>query len=63
MEQLCEACQVGKQRCTSFPMKVEYQARRCLELVHGDLCDPITSTTLRGNKYVWLLVDDLSRYL
>jgi hypothetical protein len=24
--QLCEACQAGKQRCTSFPTKAEYQA-------------------------------------
>jgi hypothetical protein len=37
--------------------------RRCLELVHDDLCDPITPTTPRGNKYFLLLVYDLSRYM
>jgi hypothetical protein len=61
--QFCEACQAGKQRRTSFPMKVEYRAQRCLELVHDDLCCPISSTTSRGNKYFLLLVDDLSRYM
>jgi transposase InsO family protein len=34
-----------------------------LELVHGDLCDPISPATPRGNKYFLLLVDDLSRYM
>jgi hypothetical protein len=61
--QLCEACQAGKQRRTSFPPKAEYRAERCLELVHGDLCGPISPTTPRGNKYFLLLVDDLSRYM
>jgi hypothetical protein len=31
--------------------------------VHGDLCGPIAPTTLRGNKYFLLLVDDLSWYM
>jgi hypothetical protein len=42
---------------------VEYQVERHLELVHGDLCGPISSATPRGNKYLLLLVDDLSRYM
>jgi transposase InsO family protein len=63
VEHLCDACQVGKQRCTSFPMKAEYWARWCLELVHNDLCAPITLVMLRGNKYFLLLVDDLTQYM
>jgi hypothetical protein len=59
---LCEACQARKQRCTSFPMK-EYWVERLLELVHGNLCGPISPTKPRGNKYFLLLVDDLSRYM
>jgi transposase InsO family protein len=61
--QLCEAWQAEKQRHTSFPTKVEYQAERRLELVHGDLCGPISPVMSRGNKYFLLLVDDLSRYM
>jgi hypothetical protein len=61
--QLCEACRADKQRRTSFPEKAEYRAERCLELVHGDLCSPISPATSRGNKYFLLLVDDLSRYM
>jgi transposase InsO family protein len=61
--QLCEACQAGKQRRTSFPVKAEYRMEQRLELVHGDLCGPISLATPRGNKYFLLLVDDLSRYM
>jgi hypothetical protein len=61
--QLCEACQTGKQRRTSFPAKAEYRAELRLELVHGNLCGPISPATPRGNKYFLLLVDDLSRYM
>jgi transposase InsO family protein len=44
-------------------VKAEYRAERRLELVHGDLCGPISPATSRGNKYFLLLVDDLSRYM
>jgi hypothetical protein len=59
---LYQVCQAGKQQRTSFPVKAKYRVRRRLELVHGDLCSPITQATPRGNKYM-LLVDDLSRYM
>jgi hypothetical protein len=44
-------------------MKVEYRAEQRLELVHGNLCGPISPATLRGNKNFLLLVDDLNRYI
>jgi hypothetical protein len=34
-----------------------------LELVHGDLCGPITPTTTGGRCYFLLLVDDASRFM
>jgi hypothetical protein len=43
VERVCEACQAGKQRLTSFPTQVEYHVRERLELVHGDLC-----------RYMWV---------
>lgn len=39
-----------------------YRANYPLELVHGDLCGPITPSTMAGNKYVFVLIDDYSRY-
>jgi hypothetical protein len=61
--QLCEACQARKQRRSSFSVKAEHRMERRLELVHGDLCGPISPATPRGNKYFLLLMDDLSRYM
>ena len=34
-----------------------------LELIHGDLCGPITPATNGGRRYFLLLVDDCSRYM
>ncbi|GJY71112.1 zinc finger, CCHC-type containing protein [Tanacetum coccineum] len=34
-----------------------------LDLVYGDLCGPITPPTPSGKKYIFLLVDDYSRYM
>lgn len=34
-----------------------------LELVHGDLCGPITLATPGGKKFFLLMVDDYSRYM
>jgi transposase InsO family protein len=63
VEQVCEGCVIGKQHRTPFPRASPYRAQRGLELVHGDLCGPITPATLGGNKYFLLIVDDHSRYM
>jgi hypothetical protein len=41
----------------------KYRASEKLELVHGDLCGPVTPTTLGGMRYFFLLVDDVSLYM
>lgn len=63
VDQLCDACLVGKQRRTPFPQEAKYRATGLLDLVHGDLCGPVTPATHGGRRYFLLLVDDLSRYL
>lgn len=63
VEQLCDACLAGKQRRASFPQKVQYRATEQLELVHADLCGPISPETSGGKKYFMLIVDDMSRYM
>jgi hypothetical protein len=54
---------IGKQHRTPFQRTSLYRARRRLELVHGDLCGPISPATLGGDKYFLLIVDDHSRYM
>ncbi|KAK1423983.1 hypothetical protein QVD17_19294 [Tagetes erecta] len=60
---VCESCMVGKQTSKPFAVKASYRATQLLELVHGDLCGPITPSTMRGNRYILVLIDDFSRYM
>jgi transposase InsO family protein len=52
-----------KQRRLPIPQQSSFRAKERLELVHGDLCGPVTSATPGGRRYFLLLVDDLSRYM
>jgi hypothetical protein len=63
MDQLCDGCLAGKQRHAPFPEEATFSAQEALELVHGDLCGPISPATPGGRKYFLLLVDDMSRYM
>jgi hypothetical protein len=40
-----------------------WEAKRPLEIVHGDLYGPITPTTLGGKKLFLLLMDDFSQFM
>jgi transposase InsO family protein len=63
VEQLCDSCLAGKQRRQPFPTASKFHATRPLELVHADLCGPITPETPGGKKLFLLVVDDKSRYM
>ena len=41
----CSSCLLGKQARHPFPQATSFRAKRTLELVHGDLCGPITPIT------------------
>ncbi|KAK1419234.1 hypothetical protein QVD17_28397 [Tagetes erecta] len=61
--QICDACLVGKQTRQPFPKTASFRATRPLELIHGDLCGPISPCTLTGNRYIFVLIDDFSRFM
>ena len=63
VDKLCDACLAGKQRRAPFPQTAKFRATEKLELVHGDLCGPISPPTPGGKRYFLLLVDDHSRYM
>src|SRR3954466_8316980 len=62
-DELCEACLAWKQRRLPFPQKAKFRAEKPLELVHGDLCGPISPATPGGRRHILLLVDDHSRFM
>jgi hypothetical protein len=60
---LCDSCLVGRHMRLPFPKATKYRVKDALELVHSDLCGPITPATNSGRWYFLLLVDDCSRYM
>jgi hypothetical protein len=44
---LCDACMAGKLRRSPFPDQATWRAKQALELVHGDLCGPISPVTAK----------------
>lgn len=54
---------MSKQKRKPFPSQATFSAKQALELIHGDLCGPITPSTSIGNKYIFLLVDDYSHFM
>jgi transposase InsO family protein len=63
VEQFCDVCVLTKQRRLPFPQQSSFRAKKRLELIHGDLCGPVTPATPGGRRYFLLLVDNLSRYM
>ncbi|WVZ96522.1 hypothetical protein U9M48_042152 [Paspalum notatum var. saurae] len=59
---LCSACQAGKQVANTHPIKTFISTSRPLELLHMDLFGPTTYTSIGGNNYGFVIVDDFSRY-
>jgi hypothetical protein len=63
VEQFCDVCVLMKQRRIPFPQQSSFRAKERLELVHEDLCGPVTLATPGGRCYFLLLIVDLSRYM
>ncbi|KAM1099314.1 hypothetical protein TB2_005809 [Malus domestica] len=60
---VCEGCQFGKQHREEFPRNQVYRATAPLELIHVDLCGPMKTESIAGNKYFMLLIDDFTRMI
>lgn len=58
--QPCLSCIKGKQHRQPFP-RSERKTNQILELVHSDLCGPMSTTSIGGSKYFLTLIDDYSR--
>ena len=58
----CEGCVKGKQNRNSFPKGQATRATELLEIVHSDVCGPMQTASLGGNRYFVTFIDDKSRY-
>ena len=61
-DKICDACQYGKQIKISFKSKNVVSTTKPLELLHLDLFGPTQNASLGGSRYVFVIVDDYSRY-
>jgi len=61
-DKLCSACQAGKQVGNTHPRKSIMSTSKVFELLHMDLFGPTTHTSIGGNKYGFVIMDDFIRY-
>lgn len=57
----CSDCLIGKQSRSPIPKKSSWRAKEVLELVHSDICGPISHATTSDVRYVLCFIDDYSR--
>ena len=62
-KEACTSCILGKQARHAFPQSTSFRADTVLNLIHGDLCRPITPSTPSQKRYIFVLIDDHSRYM
>lgn len=58
---ICTSCMVGKQHREAMPRKSQWRASQQLQLIHADICGPITPTSNSNKRYLLTFIDDFSR--
>ncbi|KAJ6423528.1 hypothetical protein OIU84_024484 [Salix udensis] len=58
---ICQTCLVGKQSRDSFPKASTWRASQVLQLIHSDICGPITPMSNSNKRYLKTFIDDYSR--
>ena len=59
---LCDGCALGKQTRVHFQSSSTDRATKLLEVIHSDVCGPMSTTTFSGKRYFVTFIDDKSRY-
>jgi transposase InsO family protein len=62
-DKLCSSCQVGKQVENTHPKKSIMSTSKTFELLHMDLFRRTQCTSIGGNKYDFVIMDDYTRYI
>lgn len=60
-KELCTTCLTGKQHRESMPKKSSWRASKHLQLVHSDICGPITPASHSDKRYILSFIDDFTR--
>jgi hypothetical protein len=62
-DKLCSSCQASKQVGSTHPKKSMMNTSKAFELLHMNLFGPIQYTSIGGNKYDFMIVDDYTKYI
>ena len=57
---VCKGCAKGKNTKNTFPSS-KSKAKGILEIIHSDVCGPISSNSLSGYAYYVCFINDFSR--
>lgn len=57
----CRTCQLGKQHRTPFPSESIWKTKRPLQLIHSDICGPMSVSSFGGNRYFISFIGDYTR--
>ncbi|KAJ0532224.1 putative RNA-directed DNA polymerase [Helianthus annuus] len=60
-EDVCTDCCIGKQHRHPIPKTSTWRAKEKLELIHSDICGPISPKSNSGKRYILSFIDDYSR--
>ncbi|MCO5587373.1 hypothetical protein L7F22_041322 [Adiantum nelumboides] len=58
-QQVCAACQLGKQAKRSFPQEI-HVSKNLLEVIHSDVWGPTKNTSMGGCRFYITFIDDCS---
>jgi hypothetical protein len=58
--EICKGCMLGKNINKAFPSN-DSRAQGILDLIHSDVCGPMSSPSLSGCLYYVIFIDDCSR--
>ncbi|GJZ61114.1 retrovirus-related pol polyprotein from transposon TNT 1-94 [Tanacetum coccineum] len=61
-DHLCSTCSLGKSKKHSHKPKSVDTIQEILYLLHMDLCGPTRVESINGKKYIFVIVDDYSRF-
>lgn len=58
---ICTVCLTGKHHKSFMPKKSSWRASKQLQLVHSDICGPITPASHSDKRYILCFIDDFTR--
>jgi len=60
-QKLCSHCLIGKQHREVIPKKSSWRATEKLQLIHSDICGPVSPISSSAKRYFLSFIDDFSR--